>query len=128
MATIVAAALFARTGFIDSQAAAIEVALMQAVHGGMALRGAAHRHKAEPSGAAGLAIDHDLGIRDGAKRSERILQVVLGGIEGKISYVESHSELMVNKRTDANEAVPGEAGFQITTETSSPEDLPRDEH
>jgi hypothetical protein len=48
--------------------------------------------KAKPARAAGVVILHDLDIRYGAKTLESILEIILSGVEGKISYVESHGE------------------------------------
>jgi hypothetical protein len=91
--TAAAATLFARTSFVDGDLAAIEVLLMQARDRGFALGGTAHGDKAKAARTARALIHHDFDIGDCAETLESVLEIILGGAEGKIPYVESHIEL-----------------------------------
>ena len=55
---------------------------------------------------------------------EKILKIVFGGLKREITYVQFHCDFWSKLR--ATEPFPG-IGFQITTEASSADDLPRNE-
>jgi hypothetical protein len=56
-----AAAIGARLGFVDRQAAALDLLAVQRRDGGLGLLVAAHLHKAEPLGATRVATQLDCG-------------------------------------------------------------------
>jgi hypothetical protein len=78
--------LFARAGDIDGNSASIQ---FDAVHGGDGFLGflfCAHGHKTKATGAIGGAVNHEVRFGNCAVCCERVIERVLGGIEGKISY------------------------------------------
>ncbi len=74
-ATKATRALFARTGFIVHQRAAVEGLAIHSVDAGLRLGIGAHFHEAEALGTARVAIHHDLGGRDRTELCERLLQI-----------------------------------------------------
>ena len=54
----------------------------------------AHGHETKAAGAVGHAIHHQVGFGDRAVRRKGVLQVVFGGIEGKISYKQFITHVM----------------------------------
>lgn len=80
-----AGALFARAGEVHGQAATIQARSVQRIHGILRLLRRAHRDKPKTSGAAAGAVHHQVGLQHGAMTGKCILQIVLGGVEGKIS-------------------------------------------
>jgi hypothetical protein len=82
--------LFASAGFVHSQGASLNFFAVKGVDGGRGRGGVAHRHEREAAGAASDAIIDERHFRDGAVLFEKILEIVFGRIEGKISYVEFH--------------------------------------
>ena len=77
---------FAGPGDVHGEDTATEVL---AVHGADGrLRGGVgiHGDESETTGLAGHAIHHQVDFHDGAVGGERVLEVVLGGVEGKVSY------------------------------------------
>ena len=90
-----------------------------------ALLRVAHGHESEPARAAGHAVHHQVGFNDRAVRGKRVLQVVFGGVEGKISDKQfcTHVMFYCPRLTPLSRLFPT-IGFQIITEPSSPEDLP----
>ena len=83
-------ALFASTRFVYGQGTSLHLLAVQSVDGGLAGGGVAHRDETETAGAAGHAIVNQRHFGDGAVLFEKILKIVLGRIEGKISNVEFH--------------------------------------
>ena len=79
-------ALFPRTSFIDGQIATIEVCSVQSVNRFLRFFGRTHGDETEASRAASHPVRHEAGFRNGAMGGEGVLQVVFGGVEGKISY------------------------------------------
>jgi hypothetical protein len=55
-------------------------------HGFLSLFSGAHRDKTETARTAGRPVHHQIGFRDSAMSCKQILQVVFGGIEGKIPH------------------------------------------
>jgi hypothetical protein len=84
------AARFHRLGFVDGQVATVVVASMERLDGLLALFRVAHGDETESTGAIGFAIHDQVGFFDGAILSEKLVQVLFGGLEGKISYVQFH--------------------------------------
>jgi hypothetical protein len=81
------AARFHRLGFVDGQVTAIMVLAMKRINGALAFFGAAHGDKTKTAGAVGFAIHDQVGFSDSAVLSEKLVQVLFGGLEGKISHV-----------------------------------------
>jgi hypothetical protein len=84
-------ARFHRLGFVDGQVTTVMVLAMQGVDGLLAFFGAAHGDETEAAGAVGFTIHDQVGFSDGAVLSEKLVQVLFGGLEGKISYVQFHT-------------------------------------
>ena len=89
-----ARALFARPGHVDGEGAAINLLAVQGGNGLLRFLGAAHGDEREAAGAIGHAIHHQVGFGDRAMRGKRVLQAVLGGGVGKISYVQFITHVM----------------------------------
>src|SRR2546426_226178 len=117
--------LFARAGDVDREVAAVERRAVQGVDGLLCLLGRAHRNEAEPARFARNAVHHQVGLDNRAVRREGVLQIVLRGVEGKISNKQFCTHAMPYCPTNAalTRLFPT-IGFQIITEPSSPEDLP----
>src|SRR6266446_8002867 len=90
-----AGAFLARLGDVDRQSAAIHLFAIEGCDGLLRLFGGAHGHEAEPAGTLGRAIHHQVGFSDRAMRGERVLQVVFGGIEGKVSNKQFITHVML---------------------------------
>ena len=63
------------------------VLAMERVDGLLAFIGAAHGDEAEAAGAVGFAVHDQGGVRHFAVLGKKLVQVLFGGLEGKISYV-----------------------------------------
>ena len=63
------------------------VLAMQGFDGAIAFVGAAHGDESEATRAAGFAIHDHVGFSDSAVLREERVEVLFGGLEGKISYV-----------------------------------------
>src|SRR5580698_7522480 len=75
---------FTGTGDIDGDCAAIQ---FLAVHGGNGFLRffiRAHGDESESAGAIGRAVHHQIGFGDRSVSSKRVVQVVFGGLKGKI--------------------------------------------
>jgi hypothetical protein len=81
------AAGFHGLGFVDSQFAAIMALAVQGVDGAPAFFGAAHGDEGEAARAAGHAVRDHVGFGDMTVLGEELVQVLFGGLEGKISHV-----------------------------------------
>src|SRR6185369_14282982 len=81
-------ARFHGTGFIDHHAAPAQGLAVHARDGGLGFRIAAHFHKAEALGAAGVAFHHHLGARDVAELGERLFEIAIANGIRKIADVE----------------------------------------
>jgi hypothetical protein len=80
--------IFARTRFVHRQIAAVEILVMQSMHRGRAFRRTAHGHEAKAASPTGVPICYEVRLHNSAVRCECVLQIVFGGIEGKISNVQ----------------------------------------
>src|SRR5262249_12184647 len=79
-------AFFARPSDIDSQITSVQRSTVQSADGLLGFFGSAHRDESKPAWPARRAVHHQVGFENGSVRSERVLEIVLSGIEGKISY------------------------------------------
>jgi hypothetical protein len=80
-------ARFHRLGFVHGQITSAVILAMQSVDGALAFFGAAHGDEPETAGAAGFTIHDHVGFGNGTVLSEKLVQILLGGLEGKIPYV-----------------------------------------
>ena len=87
--------LFARARDIDRQIATIHRGAVEGFDGLLRFLGGAHRHETEPARAAADAVDHQVRFHDGAVRSEHILEIILRGVEGKISNKQFVTHVML---------------------------------
>jgi len=90
LATVLRAAaatrtLFARPGDIHGERASIDGFAIHRLNGLLRLLGCAHGDEAESARTARRPVHHQVCFRDRAVCGERVLQIVFGGIEGKIS-------------------------------------------
>jgi hypothetical protein len=85
-ATLAGRALFAGTGDVHRQGAALEFLVMEHFHGLIGLIGAAHLDKGKSAGFTGEFVEHDIDGRDNAGLGKIILQVVVHGLVGQIAY------------------------------------------
>ena len=104
------------------------VAERRAVHGRNRLLrflGRGHGDEGKAARAATHPVHHEVGFDDRAMGGERLLQVVFGGVEGKISYKQfrAHFDDLLFKTNCFSGLFPT-AGFQIITEPGSLEDFP----
>src|ERR1051325_7179981 len=102
-ATTAAAAartFFTRARDVDSERAAVELLAVHGIDGLLRFLRRAHGHESEAARAAAHAIHHQVGFHDCAVRGERVLQVVFGGVEGKISNKQFRTHVMLTVLTD----------------------------
>ena len=86
--------VFTGTCNVDGQCAAVQLFTIQCVNGSLSLFGRAHGDETKTAGTAANAVHHQVGFHDSAVRREGVLQVVLGGVEGKISHKQFRTHLM----------------------------------
>ena len=84
-ASTVTRTFFPRPGDIHGEGASIEGFAIHGLNGLLRLLGCAHGDKTEAARAASAPVHHQVCFRNRAVRGKRVLQVVFGGIEGKIS-------------------------------------------
>jgi hypothetical protein len=86
----------------------------------------AHGDKAEAARTPAHAIDHEISFDNRTVGGKGVVQIVFGGVEGKISYKQFRIHMMTEcpQTHFAFSRLFPTAGFQIITETSSTEDLP----
>ncbi len=89
-ATTTGTAIFTRAGFVDSEVTAADLLAVGCFDRGGAFGGAAHGHERETARAACGVIGHQGDFADSAVLGKEVFEVVFGGIEGKISYVQFH--------------------------------------
>src|SRR6266516_3615492 len=123
--TASARTLFAWASDVDGEGAAVQLRAIQGVDGLLRLFRRAHRDEAESTRFARYAVHQQVGLDDRAMRREVVLEIVFGGVEGKISNKQFCTHVLFYCATNAafTRLFPT-IGFQIVTETSSPEDFP----
>src|SRR5207253_544350 len=87
VASELARTLFAFASFIHGQGAAAQFLAIEGSDSGVAGGGIRHGDEAEAAGFTGHAISDQRDFGDFPVLFEKILEIVLGGFEGKISYV-----------------------------------------
>ena len=81
-------------GDVDGERASINGLAVEGLDGLLGLFGRAHGDETEPAGTASGPVQHQVGFHDRAVRGERVLQVVFGGVEGKVSYEQFITHVM----------------------------------
>ena len=81
-------ALFARTGDIDRQGAAIHLVAVKSFDALLGLVAVPHRDERETTGPSRELVEDDLNDIDRADLAEQGLEVLRGAGEGKVSHVE----------------------------------------
>jgi hypothetical protein len=81
-------AIFARTGFIDSQSATADFLAGQGSNGSLGAFGRAHGDKAKTAGTTAHAIGDEVDFGDRPVSCEKILQIIFGGVKGKIPDIQ----------------------------------------
>src|SRR6185312_1243564 len=124
-ATTDAWAFFTRAGNVDRQRTAVQLLAVHGVNGLLCFFGRTHGDERKAAGAATHAVHHQVGFNDRAVCGKCVLKIVLGGVEGKISYKQFRTHVMsyCPKLTLALSRLFPTAGFQIITELSSLEDF-----
>jgi hypothetical protein len=79
-----AGTLFAGTGFVDGEVTALDVFAIDLSDGGLGAFRSGHGDEGEAARAIGGTIHHQIDFRDGAAGGEEVLQVVFGGVKGKV--------------------------------------------
>jgi hypothetical protein len=87
-------AFFAGTSFVDGQWPAIQFLAVECAHGGRSVGVIIHGDERKAARFAGHAIHHQLHFADLAVLFEKILKIIFCGLEGKISYVQFHCDLL----------------------------------
>src|SRR5512133_3932579 len=87
-----------RTGFVHHEATATVLLTVHAVDSSLCLSVAAHFHKAEALGAAGVTFHHDLGASDGTVCGKCLLQVFVTESVGQVAHV----KFVAHERTPQN--------------------------
>ena len=122
--TASARALFARASDVDGEGAAVQLRAIQGINGLLRLFRRAHRDEAEPTRFTRYAVHQQVGLDDRAVGREGVLEIVFGGVEGKIPNKQFCTHVMFYCATNtAFTRLFPTIGFQIVTETSSPEDF-----
>lgn len=117
--------LFAGLGDIDREFASVHLPAVEGCDGVLRFFGSAHGDETKSAGAAGFAVHHQVDFSDRPVRGERVLEVVLGGIEGKVSnkHFVAHVMFYCPALTVTFFRLFPNVGSKIITErTGSPED------
>ena len=75
-----------RARFVHGQVATVQRAAVEGIDGGLGFLGRSHGDESKPARPTGGAVGHEVGFDDGAVGRKGVLQIVFGGIEGKVSY------------------------------------------
>jgi len=78
--------ILARTSFIDGQSTSIDIFAVQGLDGGLGALLGFHGDKGKSAWLPAEFVHDHIDLGDGAVSGEKILELVLGGVEGKISY------------------------------------------
>jgi hypothetical protein len=99
--------LFTRTGHVDREVTATDVLAVQTADGRLGGLVRVHGDEGEAAGLAGHAIHHEVDFHDGAVGGKRVLEIILGGVEGKIPYKQFVVHVMyLTRPTPASPTVP----------------------
>jgi hypothetical protein len=81
-------AIFARTSFVDGQGATLDFFARESGDCGFSAFGRGHGDKTKTARTSAHAIGDEVNLGNRAMLLEQILQIILGGVEGKISHVQ----------------------------------------
>jgi hypothetical protein len=116
--------IFARASFVNRQRPAIDFFAVERLNGGIGSLLGFHADKREAARAAAeFVLDH-IHFHDRAVRGEEVLELFLGGVEGKVSNKQFYAHDDFTFRFTALSRPFPTIGSQIITETGSTEDLP----
>src|SRR5688572_12171168 len=87
-AAAAAGAFFTRASDVDRKRAAIEFGAIERFDGFVRFFVAAHGHETETTRTTCFAVRDQVCFGNGAVSGKGILQIIFGGVEGKISYVQ----------------------------------------
>ena len=113
-ATAAARTLFARARNVNSERASIQLLAVHGFNGFLRLVRRTHGDECEAARAAAHTVHHQVGFDDRAVGSKCVLEVVLSGVEGKISNKQFRTHVMsyCPKLTLALSRLFPTAGFQ----------------
>lgn len=83
--TAAAAALFTRAGEVHGEIPAIQRCAIEGADRSLSLFRSAHGDETEPSRATAHTVGHQVGFQNGAMGGKGVLEIVFGGVEGKVS-------------------------------------------
>jgi hypothetical protein len=86
--------VFARAGDVHGHGTAIQRGAIESVNGFLRFFRAGHGDKAETAGTAASAVDHEVSFDDCSMGRKRVLQIVFGCVEGKISNKQFGAHVM----------------------------------
>ncbi len=106
-AAAAAGTLFTRTSDVHGEVTAAHVLAVETGDGRLRGFSSVHGDEGETAGFAGHAIHHEVDFHDGAVGGESVLEIVLGGVEGKIPYKQFVVHVMyLTRPTPASPTVP----------------------
>jgi hypothetical protein len=123
-ATTAARSFFARTGLVDGQSASLPFLAIESLDGRVGAFLGGHGHESETAGLSGHSILHQVGLGDRTMWSEKIVQIVFGGVEGEIPDVQFRVHNVFRFRPLILPRLFPTIGFQIITEARSTDNLP----
>jgi len=85
--TFASGALFTRTRFVDGDGATLDALAVDLGNGGGGAFRRGHGHEGEAAWPVGRAIHDEIDLRNRSAGREEVLQVVFGGVKGKIPDV-----------------------------------------
>src|ERR1022692_585364 len=88
-------ALFARLGHVNREGATANFLAVQSGNGLLRFFGGAHGDEPKSARTTGFPVHQQIGFSNRAMRAKRVLQVVFGGVEGKISYKQFITHVML---------------------------------
>jgi hypothetical protein len=119
--------IFTRARFINRQRPAIDLFAVERLHGGIGSFLGFHTDKREAARAAAEFVLDYINFRDRAVSGKEVLELFLGGVEGKVSDKQFYAHDDFTFRFTALSQPFPTIGSQIITETGSTEDLPGSE-
>ena len=118
-----APAVFPWTGFVDGEGATIEFFTVEIGNGRVCPFFSGHGDESKSTRATGGPIEHEIHFADRSVRGKSVLQVVLGRLVGKVSYVQFCVHYDVIRAAGFLRKFPT-IGFQTIIEAQSTDDPP----
>ena len=116
--------IFTRARFVNRQRPAIDLFAVERLNGGIGSFLGFHTDKREAARATAEFVLDYINFRDRAVSGEEVLELFLGGVEGKVSDKQFYAHDDYTFRFTALSQPFPTIGSQIITETGSTEDLP----